>query len=116
MWIERHGDDWRIRDRVGGRVITLGSGIPNKGLARNLLAQYKADRVRGDALVPRGGETALSDWIDDWWPSYEVTLKPSARMSSAGLISRYIRPMLGHLRLDELERDPVLVQRWVADL
>jgi|SRR5215467_1393274 len=114
MWVERHGATWRIRDRVGGRNVTVRGGIANKSTANMLKTTLAADKIRGDALVHRGGQITVGEWIDAWWPAYEVTLKPSTRVSSSGILRRYVRPMLGAVRLDELDR--VVVQRWVADL
>ena len=114
MWVEKHGNGWRIRDRVGARIVTVRGDIATKSAARALMTTLKADRIRGDQLVHRGGQVTVADWVDSWWPSYEVTLKPSSRLSARGIVGRYIRPMLGDIRLDDL--DPVTVQRWVADL
>lgn len=114
MWPEKRGKTYRIRDRVGGQVVTVKTGIANKTLAKNLIVQLTNDKLRGDALVHRGGEITLSGWIDMWWPSYEVALKQSARISSRGIVNRYIRPMLGGLELGDI--DALTVQRWVADL
>lgn len=114
MWIERNGPTWRIRDLVGGRKVTIATGFPTKSAARAAMAQARADELRGDALVPRGGRVPLADWIDSWWPAYSAALKPSSRIAAEGIIRRYIRPRLGHLPLEDV--DPLAVQRWVADL
>lgn len=114
MWVEKNGKTWRIRDRVGGQVVTVKSGIVSKTLAKDLRVRLAADKMRGDALVHRGGEVTLADWIDIWWPSYEISLKSSARVSSVGIRDRYLLPMLGRIRLDDL--DALTVQRFVADL
>lgn len=116
MWVEKHGKVWRIRDEAGGKKVTIKGGYPNKTAAQNAMAGYRADQLRGTALVPRGGDTTLTAWIDLWWPSYEVGLKPSARVSAAGILNRYIKPMLGHVALGDLHDTPLLIQRWVADL
>lgn len=114
MWVEHHGRSWRIRDWSAGQKITLASGYPTKTSARAGLVQLQADALRGQALVPRGGDMPLAEWLDVWWPSYAAGLKPSARISAEGVLRRYVRPRLGRLRLAEL--DPLVVQRFVADL
>src|SRR5215467_1907013 len=114
MWVEKHGAGFRIRDRVGGRNVTVRGAIATKTAAKMLMVTLKADKIRGDALVHRGGDITVGDWLDVWWPAYEVPLKPSTRVSSGGILSRYIRPMLGGVRLDDMDR--VTIQRWVADL
>jgi len=116
MWAEKHGTEWRIRDRVAGKLVTLAAGYPTKAAARDGVAMLKGDQIRGDSLMPRGGTITVAQWIDLWWPSYEVTLKPSSAVSSGGIVRRYIRPMLGAHTLDDLASNPLAVKRWVADL
>lgn len=116
MWAEKHGNEWRIRDRVAGKIVTLAAGYPTKTAARDGIILLKGEQVRGEALVPRGGAITVGEWIDLWWPTYEVNLKPSSRTSSAGLLRRYIRPMLGAHTLDDLAGNPLVIKRWVSDL
>lgn len=114
MWVEQHRGKWRIRDRVGGRLVTIKSSIANKTMARTVMTTLEADKLRGDALVPRGGRLTLDAWLDMWWPAYEVTLKPTSIRSRRTVLASCIRPMLGPAALDDI--DPVTVQQWVADL
>lgn len=114
MWVEKNGPTWRIRDEVGGKKITIKKGFATKTAAKTVLVQMQSDALRGEALVPRGDEMTLGAWIDLWWPTYKITLKRTAQVSADGILRRYIRPMLGHVRLGELI--PIVVQQWVADL
>lgn len=114
MWIEAHGKVWRIRDLVGGRKVTIGSGYATKTAAKAARATAAAAKLRGDALAPRGGRMLLTDWIAAWWPTYEVGLKPSARRSEESRMRIHIRPALGAYALDDL--DPLVIQRFVAGL
>lgn len=114
MWIEKNGPSWRIRDLVGGKKVTIAKGYATKTAARAAMVQAEADKLRGDSLVPRGGRILLGGWIDVWWPPYEVTLKASSRIAADGILRRYIRPMLGHVPLEDLQ--PLVVKRWIADL
>lgn len=114
MWVEKNGPTFRVRDLVGGRKVTVAAGYRTKTAANSARVQLEADALRGEALVPRGGDMTVGEWVDVWWPSYAVRLKPSARISSEGIIRRYIRPMLGHIPLGDMV--PLVVQSWVADL
>lgn len=114
MWPEKHRGVYRIRDRVGGKIVTLLAGYPTKAAAANAIAALRADQLRGDFIDPRGGQLLLADWLDLWWPGYEGALKPSTRISAEGLVRRYIRSMLGPLPLEAIDR--LTVQRWTADL
>lgn len=114
MWVEKNGPTYRIRDLVNGSKVTLKSGYPTKTAAKAAMVQMHADELRGEALVHRGGETTLATWLDLWVPAYEVSLKPSSQHSELGRIRNHVRPMLGHLRLDDV--DDLVVQQWVANL
>jgi len=115
MWAEKHGKTWRIRDRIAGEVVTVQSGYASKTAAKTAIVTAQADRMRGDALVPRGGRVLLADWIDAWLPTYEGGLKPSSAQSEPARVRNHILPLLGRYALEELEQ-PLVVQRWLADL
>lgn len=114
MWVEAKGKKFRIRDRVAGKVITLAGGYPTKTSARAAMTLLAADKLRGDALVPRGGQTTLNDWLDLWWPDYERRLKPSTQRSEQARMRNHIRPLLGHVALDDIDR--LTLNRWVSNL
>ena len=112
MWIEKNGPAYRIRDTINGKKMTLATGYPTKSAARAAMVQMQADAVRGEALVPRGGRVLLVQWVDLWWPSYVSTLKPSAAHSEGSRVRMHIRPLLGHLELDDITG--FTVQQWLA--
>ena len=112
MWIEKNGPTYRIRNLVGGKKVTIKAGFPNKTVAKDAMKVLEVDELRGDALIPQGGQILLGEWIDAWWPSYSASLKPSSRISAEGIIRRYIRSTLGHLALEDIA--PLTVQQWVA--
>lgn len=114
MWPEKHGKTWRIRDEVGGRKVTLASGYDTKTAAKDAMVQLRADQLRGDALIPRGGKLTLGEWLDVWQPAWEAGLKPSSAKSEPARIRNHIRPKLGAYELDDLT--PLAVQRFVSGL
>jgi integrase len=114
MWVEKNGKTWRIRDEIGGKKVDLEAGHPTKTSAKNAMVQLKADALRGDALVPRGGKVTLDEWLDLWWPDYERRLKPTARNSEGARVRNHIRPMLGKVALGDVDR--LVLNRWVSDL
>lgn len=114
MWVERNGPTWRIRDEVNGRKVDLAMGYPTRDSARAAMVLLKADALRGDSLVPRGGRITLDELVDAWWPSYSRRLKPTAVKSEGDRLDCHIRPLLGHLSLDEV--DAAAVQEWVDAL
>ncbi len=114
MWPEKHGKNWRIRDRVAGRVITIESGFRTKKAAKNRCTNLESDKLRGTDLIPRGGETLLNVWLDVWQPTWEAGLKATSRHSEPLRINNHIRPLLGHLALKDITS--LAVQQWVARL
>lgn len=114
MWPEKHGKTWRIRDRIGGKAVTIQSGYPTKTAANTAMKLYAADQLRGDLLLPRGGQITLAEFVDGWWPHYSRSLKPSSIDSEQGRLRNHILAPLGRYALDEI--DTALVNDWVQDL
>lgn len=114
MWVERNGKTWRVRDEVAGRKVDLATGYPNITAARAAMILLKAEALRGESLVPRGGKTTLNAHVDEWWPGYLRGVKPSTAESERARLDCHILPMLGHLTLDDV--DGVLVGEWVSML
>jgi len=111
MWVELNGRKWRVRDRIGTQKITLAEGFPTFGTAEAWRIQRMADRIRGDELVPRGGQMTVRQLVDEWWPTYSHALKPTALHSEGGRVRHHIVGLLGDVQLVDLD-----VQQWVADL
>jgi integrase len=114
MWVELNGGKYRIRDNVGGKRVTLESGFTSKEDADNRLYVLLGQVVTGDYIDPRGRKTVLNDWIRVWWPSYEASLKISARRQERARLENHIKPMLGGLAFEEIM--PLRLLTWVADL
>src|SRR5690349_18862296 len=114
MWPEKHGKTYRIRDRRGDQIVTIESGYPNKTAAKNAIAHLRSDQLRGTDVVPRGGRTTLNEWIDVWEPAWESALKSTSAHSEKARIRNHIRPLLGTMRLDEV--DHLAVQTWIGRL
>ena len=60
MWVEKHGRGFRIRDRIGDSTVTVRGNIATKTAAKMLVTTLRADKIRGDALVHRGGDITLA--------------------------------------------------------
>lgn len=119
MWPEKHRDHWRIRDRVGDAKVTISptGGYPTKAAAEHAIILLKADELRGESLVPRGGETTLGEFCTQWWADQgEAYNKVRSGETIAGNLDRYIIRLIGHLELGEIEQTPAIVQRWVRSL
>lgn len=114
MWVEKNGKTYRIRDLVNGQKVCLASGYATKTAAKNAMTELRADDLRGESLVPRGGEGTLNAWLDEWLPGYEVSIKTASARSELSRIECHIRPLLGHLTLGEIDHQ--VVQKWVLNI
>jgi integrase len=114
MWVEKNGKTHRIRDLVNGQKVTLAKGYATKTAANEAMVLLRADELRGEALVPRGGEMTLDAWLDEWLPGYEVSIRTASARSELSRIEYHIRPLLGHVPIGDI--DHLTVQRWVLDI
>ncbi len=117
MWVEKNGKTWRVRDLVGGDKITVESGFHTKTAAKEAKKRLEGEKLRGDALRPRAGDTTVAELAADWWGFIGPTLtRVKSRESIAGVLDRYIVRMLGETKLGQLCEHPTLVQQWVNDM
>jgi integrase len=112
MWVEKNGPNWRIRDLVAGRKVTVESGYATKTAAKKAMVLLEADRLKGEFIDPRGGRTTLEEWTAVFWPAHEISLRPSSRKSEGARVRNHILPLLGEYRLDELT--PLIIKSWVS--
>ena len=70
MWLEPHNGKFRIRERRGGKCITIQSGIDTKTAAKRLILQYSGDQLRGDFVDPRAGRLTVAEFVDAWWGTW----------------------------------------------
>jgi integrase len=119
MWVEPHNGKFRIRDRRGGRCVTIESGIDTKTAAKYVMAKHRGDQIRGDFIDPRAGRITIADFVAGWWGKdgergHVNTLKESARRQETGRINNHILPRIGHIRLDEY--DNATDAWWVSEM
>lgn len=72
--------------------------------SRRAAVQARAEAVAAIASgthVPRRNLT-VAEWLDEWITAHEVTLKRSTASSYRAIIERYLKPTIGHERLQEL--------------
>lgn len=114
MWVEKNGPNYRIRDLIAGRKVTIESGYPTKTAAKNAMTILEADRLKGEFIDPRGGRMLLDDWTATWWPAHEAGLGANSRKSEGGRVRNHILPLLGQYRLDELTS--LVIKSWVSQM
>lgn len=114
MWVEKNGPTYRIRDLVAGKKVTVKSGYATKTAANKARTVLEADQLRGDYIDPRAGQITVAAWIDLWWPSHQIKLKPTSVKSEGARIRNHILPWLGEYALADL--NPMIIKSWVAQL
>ncbi|MCH7644661.1 MAG: site-specific integrase [Myxococcales bacterium] len=102
--------------------ICVGRDSHGKRRMRTVYARTKAEvsrrledlRVKARAGVdPDAGRQLLSAYLDAWLADRELDLKPRTRSNYRDLLA-YIKPHLGHRRLEDLH--PLDVKGWLAGL
>jgi integrase len=107
----RAGDVYDVRYRVRGRVRT--ETFPRAIDAENRRRQVEHDEMHGALIDPQGARITLEDWWAEWWPS-TVHLRESTRARDEAYWRKRIKPALGHLRLDRIDRG--VLRGWVSEL
>lgn len=51
----------------------------------------------------------VTAWLDEWMDAHEVSLKPSTRRSHRASIDRYIKPNIGHQRVQSLSPNQLTI-------
>ncbi|HMM96719.1 site-specific integrase [Phycicoccus sp.] len=75
-------------------------GFPTRKAAREARDAARHATHRGTYVAPRN--LTVGEYLDEWIRSHEVELKPSTAKSYRDNIERYLRPRLGHERLQAL--------------
>jgi integrase len=90
---ERNPETGKSRPRWVG-------GFPTRKAAKDARDGARNAVNKGTYVAPQ--DLTLSVWLDRWIEAHEVELKPSTTQSYRGNIERYLRPALGHERLQAL--------------
>jgi integrase len=72
------------------------------------------DQTRTTGSVPTPGKRSLNDLLDAWLDAVRNVLKPRTVLNYELTAERYIRPILGHIRLSRLE--PTAIQALYSRL
>lgn len=103
--IIRRGNTWsyviRERDPQTGKTKPRWvGGFRTQAEAKAARAAAMAAQTRGTYVAPR--KITVGEWLDQWMDGHEVTLKPSTAEYYRANIERYLKPRLGHERLQGL--------------
>lgn len=91
----------RERDAATGKTKARWvSGFPTRKAAREARDAARHANHRGTYVAPK--DQTLGEYLNVWIAAHEVELKPSTAKSYRDNIDRYLRPALGHERLQGL--------------
>lgn len=91
----------RERDAATGKTKPRWvSGFPTRKAAREARDAARYANHRGTYVAPK--DLTVGEYLDLWIAAHEVELKPSTAKSYRDNIDRYLRPALGHERLQAL--------------
>lgn len=66
-------------------------------------------------LLTNPSEYTVSDWIEFWLDTYKKpSIKPTTYDMYRGNLERYIKPQIGHYKLDKL--NPIIIQKFINDI
>lgn len=89
--------DYGVRRGKRDRRVLYGK---TKAEARDKLNAALADEV--DAEQRSGRVLTVGAWLDEWLANYKPLLRDASRASHAAKIKNYMKPTIGHVRLDRL--------------
>jgi len=76
------------------------SGFATQREAKAALAEAQTAQNQGTYVAPRN--ITVGEWLDTWIEGHVLQLKPSTAASYRGNIRRYLKPTIGHERLQGL--------------
>lgn len=66
-------------------------------------------------LLTNPSEYTVGDWVEFWLDTYKKSsVKPTTYDMYKGSLERYIKPQLGHYKLDKL--NPIIIQKFINDI
>src|ERR1700730_3484343 len=110
-YVERRSGHWRARYRAPlGRQRS--ETFARKVDADRFLRDMRVEIERGRWLDPRGAETPLADWADEFL-ALARRLSPTTQETYRRDLDRYILPRFGAYRIGRLPADEV--ENWLND-
>ena len=111
-WVEKRGDQWRVRLRNPDGSVATDSSHPTKTAANTRANAIETDQQRDLYINPDNGKITLTDWVEQWLDAHDVGASTFARYRSH--LDIHILPRFGDTPLNTITR--MAVKRWVKDL
>lgn len=115
MWVEQHGNKWRIRDVVDGKKVNVESGFPTKTVANQRKKRLEIEKIDLGPVKAGADKVNFGQWADAWWKGHARTM-PSAesRRTEGNRFRRHVVGRLGHLAFKDI--DHAAIRAWLDDL
>ncbi|MFC7483146.1 tyrosine-type recombinase/integrase [Luedemannella flava] len=111
-WVEKRGDQWRVRFRSDDGSVATDSSHPTKTAANARARAIETDQRRDVFISPEHGKITLAEWVDQWLDAHDVGAATFERYRSH--LDNHILPRFGTSALNTITR--MAVKRWVKDL
>ena len=116
---KRHPKSWQItielpKDPITGKRVRKYKTVQGtKKEAERAMHDYIRELEKGYYVTD--SKIVISEWIDTWLEVYiEPNVSPTTLSRYQGMISRYIKPIIGHIQVQQL--NTLAVQAWVNGL
>lgn len=100
LWMFRH----RYYDATGKRKEKKRSGFTTEKAALKALLEVKAQTLRGETKLIDNDNMTVSQWLDTWYEMNQGKWKVTTRKQREIAIRLNMKPLLGHYRLQKLDR------------
>ncbi|WP_188456521.1 site-specific integrase [Virgibacillus oceani] len=99
-WMFRH----KYYDSLGKRKEKKKRGFFTEKEAYQALLEVKTNTIRGATKQVEHSNYTIATWFDIWYETHEADWKPTSRQQREMAIRLQIKPLLGHFKLQELDK------------
>lgn len=100
LWMYRH----KYYDSTGKRKEKKRSGFKTEKAAIKSLLEVKAATLSGNTHQLDHDKMTVGQWLDKWYNAYNRKWKVGTRSQREGIIRLHLKPLLGHYKLQKLDK------------
>ncbi|WP_456242904.1 site-specific integrase [Sporosarcina cascadiensis] len=100
LWMYRH----KYYDGLGKRKEKKKSGFKTEKAAMTALLEVKAATLRGEHKQVEQDQMTVGQWLDIWYQAHKNDWKITSRRQREMAIRLQMKPLLGHYKLQKLDR------------
>jgi integrase len=99
-WMFRH----KYYDSLGKRKEKKKRGFLTEKEAYQSLLEVKTNTIHGATKQVEYSNYTIAEWFDTWYETHKVDWKPTSRQQREMAIRLQIKPLLGHYKLQKLDK------------